>query len=89
MGATAMSDKTDMPESGATDTQHLMDSRDILQMRLAELRRQHRHLDDDISALSGSAAVDALEIRRLKKQKLSLKDRIATIEDRLTPDIIA
>ena len=79
-----MSDKT-----GVSNAQHLMDQRDILQMRLAELRRQHRVLDDDILALSGNAAVEALGLRRLKKQKLALKDQIAKIEDQLTPDIIA
>ena len=79
-----MSDKTDMP-SGL----HMMDQRDILQMRLADLRRKHRILDDEIAALAGNAAVEALDLRRLKKQKLALKDQIAAIEDRLTPDIIA
>ena len=74
---------------GAPDVQQLMDHRDILQMRLAELRRQHRVLDDEILALPGNAGVEALEVRRLKKQKLSLKDKIAKIEDQLTPDIIA
>lgn len=79
-----MSDKTNAPNA-----QHLMDQRDILQMRLAELRRQHRLLDDEILALSGNAGVEALQLRRLKKQKLAFKDQIATIEDQLTPDIIA
>lgn len=79
-----MSDK-----NGGPNAQHLMGQRDILQMRLSELRRQHRTLDDEIAALSGNAAVEALEVRRLKKQKLSLKDQIAKIEDQLTPDIIA
>jgi hypothetical protein len=74
---------------GATDVQQMMDHRDILQMRLAELRRQHRTLDSEIAALSGNAAVEALGMRRLKKQKLALKDHIAKIEDQLTPDIIA
>ena len=79
-----MNDKTDLH-----DPQHMMDRRDILQMRLAELRRRHRVLDDEIVELSRNAAVEALEVRRLKKQKLMLKDKIRIIEDRLTPDIIA
>lgn len=83
-GREVMSDKT-----GAPNAQHMMDQRDILQMRLAELRRQHRELDDEILALSGNAAVEALGVRRLKKQKLALKDQISKIEDQLTPDIIA
>lgn len=83
-GREVMSDKTNAPNA-----QHLMDQRDILQMRLAELRRQHRLLDDEILALSGNAGVEALQLRRLKKQKLAFKDQIATIEDQLTPDIIA
>ena len=76
-------------EIGRPDARHLMDQRDILHMRLAELRRQHRVLDDEIAGLSGNAAVEALEVRRLKKLKLSLRDQIAKIEDQLTPDIIA
>lgn len=62
---------------------------DVLRMRLQVLRQDHRDLDTAIRALEESAAPDILVIRRLKKQKLSLKDRIARIEDELTPDIIA
>ena len=67
-----------------------MDQRDILQMRLAELRRRHRELDDEITELSrGPSASDVLTLKRLKKEKLSLRDQIVAIEDQLTPDIIA
>ncbi|SDY65890.1 hypothetical protein SAMN05444004_102260 [Jannaschia faecimaris] len=62
---------------------------DVLRMRLEVLRQDHRDLDVAIKALEGSTAPDLLVIKRLKKQKLSLKDRIARIEDELTPDIIA
>lgn len=67
-----------------------MNSDDVLRVRLEVLRREHRDLDAAIEALQerGSAA-DPFTVRRLKKQKLTLKDRIASIEDRLTPDIIA
>ncbi len=60
-----------------------------LKGRLAELREEHRALDAAIAALHDSAGGDALQLARLKKRKLSLKDQIQWIEDRLTPDIIA
>ena len=66
-----------------------MGHRDILRVRLAMLQREHRDLDDAISALGETRAAESLTLRRLKKQKLVLKDRIAQIEDELTPDIIA
>ncbi|MCB1348028.1 MAG: YdcH family protein [Maritimibacter sp.] len=53
------------------------------------LRQEHRDLDAAIDALTDRAAADQLTITRLKKQKLVLKDKIARIEDKLTPDIIA
>ena len=66
-----------------------MDREEVLQVELAVLRREHRDLDDAIHALQESGRADQLTLRRLKKQKLSLKDKIARIEDQLTPDIIA
>lgn len=66
-----------------------MNSEDVLRVRLEVLRREHRDLDDAIHALEGSGRGDQLTLRRLKKQKLSLKDAIARIEDQLIPDIIA
>lgn len=65
-----------------------LNSEDMLRIRVEVLRREHRDLDDAIHALEGSTA-DPLTLRRLKKQKLSLKDRIVAIEDQLIPDIIA
>jgi hypothetical protein len=62
---------------------------DVLRIRLEVLRREHRDLDEAIAALEDSGRGDQLRLRRLKKQKLSLKDEIARIEDRLIPDIIA
>ena len=56
---------------------------------LAELRQEHRDLDLAIAAMLGDASVDTIRVQRLKKRKLALKDRIAALEDRFLPDIIA
>jgi hypothetical protein len=56
---------------------------------LARLRQDHRDLDAAIAALEQVGAPDRLQLQRLKKRKLSLKDRISFLEDQLTPDIIA
>jgi len=66
-----------------------MKSEDVLRVELEVFRREHRDLDAAIEALEERATADQLTIRRLKKQKLLLKDKIARIEDKLTPDIIA
>ena len=66
-----------------------MDHQDVLRVRLAVLKREHGDLDDAIHALQDSRRADQLRLRRLKKQKLLLKDQIAAISDELTPDIIA
>lgn len=60
-----------------------------MRKRLAVLRIEHRDLDAAIDALTLSGATDQLQIARLKKRKLKLKDQIAVIEDYLIPDIIA
>ena len=60
-----------------------------MRKRLAGLRVEHRDLDAAIAALSASNGKDQLQIARLKKRKLRLKDQMAIIEDYLTPDIIA
>jgi hypothetical protein len=60
-----------------------------LRHKLAQLKQEHRDLDDAILALEASAERDQLRLTRLKKKKLSLKDKIARIEDQLLPDIIA
>ena len=57
--------------------------------RLVRLRMEHRDLDSAIDALRGTAAPDQLQLARLKKRKLRLKDEIAQLEDQLIPDIIA
>lgn len=66
-----------------------MKSDEVLRVELEVFRRQHRDLDEAITALEEKGTADQLTIKRLKKQKLRLKDLIALIEDRLTPDIIA
>jgi hypothetical protein len=60
-----------------------------LQKQLARLQQEHRDLDAAISALQHAHGSDQLQIQRLKKRKLHLRDRISYIEDQLTPDIIA
>jgi hypothetical protein len=62
---------------------------DVIQMKISELRQAHKDLDAAVLALENQAVVDQLLIARLKKQKLNLRDRIAQLEDQLTPDIIA
>ncbi|MFN3643770.1 MAG: YdcH family protein [Gemmobacter sp.] len=66
-----------------------MNSEDVLRVRLEVLRREHRDLDEAVRALEASGRGDQLALRRLKKQKLALKDAITRIEDVLIPDIIA
>lgn len=68
-----------------------MQSRDERELReeLASLRAEHRKLDEEIVAFENNPLADQLFIKRLKKKKLILKDRITQVEDRLLPDIIA
>src|SRR3974390_1740456 len=60
-----------------------------LQQQRARLQQEHRDLDAAISALQHTPGSDQLQVQRLKKRKLQLRDRISYIEDQLTPDIIA
>ncbi|MEY3833407.1 YdcH family protein [Sphingorhabdus sp.] len=62
---------------------------DGYQQQLEQLKIEHRDLDDAITALTMQPVVDQLQIARLKKKKLILKDRIMRLEDQLVPDIIA
>lgn len=62
---------------------------EALERELQRLRQEHRDLDDAIAALEHLGSPDKLQIQRLKKKKLQLKDLISGLSDRLTPDIIA
>jgi hypothetical protein len=60
-----------------------------LKTQLERLRQEHRDLDAAIEALQAAPGADVIQVQRLKKRKLFLRDRITFIEDQLTPDIIA
>ncbi len=60
-----------------------------LQQSLARLKQEHRDLDSAIDALEKSGKGDPLQLKRLKKKKLKLKDEISRVGDQLLPDIIA
>lgn len=62
---------------------------EALRHMLEELRLQHRDLDDAIAALESAGAASGLQVQRMKKRKLLVRDQIAQIENRLLPDIIA
>ncbi len=66
-----------------------MKTDEVLRVELEVFKQEHRDLDAAINALIDRGTGDQLTIQRLKKKKLRLKDTIARIEDRLTPDIIA
>lgn len=67
-----------------------MDEQEIaLRNKLETLREKHRNLDDAIAKLSQNSHIDQLQLRRLKKDKLQLRDQISMLEDMLYPDIIA
>lgn len=66
-----------------------MEQIEVLRVELEVLKREHRDLDEAIHALQESGTADMFTVKRLKKQKLALKDKIAIIEDRIFPDIIA
>ena len=66
----------------------MLADRDSLLRRLHEMRSEHRDLDTVIARMEGQP-VDQIQLQRLKKRKLKLKDEIAWLESRLVPDIIA
>jgi len=61
----------------------------LIRAQIVTLREEHQDLDDAVRALEATPRPDQLRIARLKKKKLTLRDQIAQLEDRLTPDIIA
>lgn len=66
-----------------------MDELDELRARFEELQREHRDLDDEIARLTSEQPFDQLQVQRLKKRKLALKDQIIALHEKLIPDIIA
>jgi len=66
-----------------------MEDKENLFIRLQELRLEHRDLDSAIDALQDTVRYDQLQMQRLKKKKLYLRDEIARIQDLIYPDIIA
>jgi len=80
-GPTEMTSMNDDDPSEDTDI--------AIERRLADLREEHKDLDDAIRALEDRFQPDMLQIARLKRKKLALKDEIGRLEDLLTPDIIA
>ena len=66
----------------------VMDSEDVMR-RIELLKQEHRDLDSAIVALAESGATDQLQLARLKKRKLLLRDEVSVLEDSLVPDIIA
>jgi hypothetical protein len=79
-----MSDGTSINDDDPSDESDV-----ALERRLAPLREEHKDLDDAIRALEERPQPDMLQIARLKKKKLALKDQIGRLEDQLMPDIIA
>ena len=73
---------------GAAERMARDDERE-LRDELIRLRGEHRDLDAEIAALEAADAIDQLHVKRLKKRKLAIKDRMTSVEDRLRPDIIA
>jgi len=67
----------------------MLTDRDSLMRKLHELRSEHRDLDTVIARLSAQGPIDQLQLQRLKKRKLLLKDEVAWLESRLIPDDIA
>jgi hypothetical protein len=75
---------------GAGVGNRLSDEEEVVMLaELGKLRQHHRDLDAAISALQQVVTPDLLQLQRLKKRKLGLKDRMSFLEDQLTPDIIA
>jgi hypothetical protein len=74
---------------GATGAAMTKEEERELRAQLARLQQEHRDLDAAIAALQESLGPDLIQVQRLKKRKLHLRDRITFIEDQLTPDIIA
>ena len=66
-----------------------MEDQEALRRKLADLESEHRDLDDVIARMTDGPSVDQLQVQRLKKRKLLLKDEISRVRSKLVPDIIA
>ncbi len=66
-----------------------MDEQEDLKRKLAHLQSEHRDLDDVIAKIMENGPFDHLQVQRLKKRKLLLKDQIAHVSSKLVPDVIA
>jgi hypothetical protein len=62
---------------------------EAIRRKLADLKSEHRDLDEIIAQVTETAPFDQLQVQRLKKRKLALKDQISQLESKLVPDIIA
>ncbi len=67
----------------------MTNDQDELRAKIAELKQQHRDLDAEIDTMIAGGNADQINLQRLKKHKLHLKDQIITLENQLLPDIIA
>jgi hypothetical protein len=90
--AWAISQVTPLPgwrQERAKDLMHNQESQEEIVRRILELRVEHRDLDDAIEALANADYVDQIQLKRLKKKKLALKDTIQRLESELIPDVDA
>jgi len=76
------------PETPDTEVDEDLSEAELCDL-LAQLKAEHRAIDMEIKALGETGVLDVLKIKRMKKIKLSMKDKIAFIENQITPDIIA
>lgn len=67
----------------------VMSRAEALRVKLDALLTEHRRLDEEVDTLSERGLTPSLELQRLKRRRLALKDEIAALRDRITPDIIA
>ena len=87
-----MNDKTDDDLDEPAETESSADNdtdEDEARSLLAQLKTEHRRIDQEITALLETGVADMLKVSRMKKIKLSIKDQIVFLENQLTPDIIA
>lgn len=77
------------PDKFDSDAPNEDPSQEALLAMLESLKAEHRAIDNEIKALAETGVMDMLKLKRMKKIKLSMKDKIAFIENQLTPDIIA